>query len=69
MELKIYPRLNKKSKNAIKRKLCSWGRNYQYNPRPHLVRRLSQELGLTEEQVREQIQKERKFLLQYRGYY
>lgn len=69
MNLKIYPRLCKESKNAIKRKLWRWGNPYEYVPRANLVKRLSQELGMTEEQIKEQIKEEREFLLQYPGYY
>ena len=68
MDLPIYNRLNTRSQRAIRRVRKKWGHPYQYNPRPVLIQRLSQELNLTETQVREQIIKEREFLTRYRQY-
>ena len=69
MELVVYPLLNKGSQRAIKRTHKSYGRPYRYAPQLRLVRRLSKELGKTEEQIRKQIEKERKFLLEYKRYF
>jgi len=69
MELKVYPRLGWKSRLAMRRTRWRWGKDYQYVPRPHLIRRLSQELGMNEDAVRKQIKQEREFLLKYPQYY
>ena len=69
MNLVIYPLLNTCSKRAIKRRKKKWGHWYQYEPRAILVQRLCAELGWSEEQVREQIRKEREFLLENKQYY
>ena len=68
MDLPIYNRLNIRSKRAMKRVRKKWGHSYQYNPRPVLIQRLCRELNWTEEEVREQIAKEREFLTHYRQY-
>jgi hypothetical protein len=69
MELKVYPRLNRKSRLAMRRRKWRFKSEYEYHPRPHLIRRLMGELGQTEEWVRNQIAQERKFLLQYPQYF
>ena len=68
MDLPIYNRLNTRSKRAMRRVRKRWGHPYQYNPRNVLIQRLSSELGLTEQEIREQIAKEREFLTRYRQY-
>ena len=55
--------LNKRSKVAIKRKRKRWGHPYLYTPRRDLLRRLSQQTGMTEEEVLYQLLEERQFLL------
>ncbi len=45
-----------------------WGHPYQYNPRNVLIQRLCSELGWAEQEVREQIAKEREYLTRYRQY-
>ncbi len=69
MDLKIYPRLGRKSKLCMVRRRWRFKDEYEYHPRSHLVRRLTQEMGHTEEWVRNQIAKEREFLLQYPQYF
>jgi len=69
MDLIIYPRLNTRSKRAIKREKKKWGHYYHYEPRVTLIQRLCSELGWSEEQVREQIRKERRFLIQNKQYF
>lgn len=69
MNLICYPLLQKNSKLAIRRKKWRWGRNYFYNPRIDLLERLAYQLGWTEEQVREQLMREREFLLKYPQYF
>jgi hypothetical protein len=69
VELIIYPVLGQGSKRAIKRVKKRFGRFYFYTPQDRLVKRLSQELGMSEDKVREQIERERVYLIQYRKYY
>lgn len=69
MELICYPLLSRESKLAISRKKKSWGHNYHYNPQNRLVMRLAKQLNKTPEQIREQLQKEREFILKYGRYY
>lgn len=69
MELVVYPLLSKDSQRAIKRIKKSWGRAYYYTPQSRLVQRLAKELGKSSEEIKEQIAKERAFLLQYKRYY
>jgi hypothetical protein len=58
-----YARMGTRSRRAMVRTQKAFGRPYEYRPRITLVRRLSQELGLTLEQTLDQIQKEREFLI------
>ena len=59
----VYPRLSTISKKAIKKRTTRYGRPFQYIPRTNLVDRLARELGMTEQQVLDQIRIERKELL------
>lgn len=68
MELIIYGRLSPCSKRAIRRVRKKWGHSYQYTPRQILINRLCAELNWSEEQVRNQIIKEREFITKYRQY-
>lgn len=65
----LYPRLNLRSKRAIIKTKKRWGHPYRYNPRQILLSRLSQETGMSEEQVREQLIKEREWLLTHKQYF
>lgn len=69
MDLIIYPRLGKKSQKAMRRKRKAFGNPYFYEPRRNLVYRLSKELNMTMDAVRERIAKERAFLLKYPQYF
>ena len=69
MKLVIYPLLHRKSQLAMKRVKTYGGKRYSYSPRAQLLRRLSKELGMSLEAVREQIERERAFLIQYPGYF
>jgi uncharacterized Fe-S cluster-containing protein len=53
----------RESQNAIKRRKWRYGSVYVYRPYSNLVKRLAKELGLTEGEVRKQIQKERAWLM------
>lgn len=69
MELKFYPSLNRRSKRALLRKRKRFGHPYHYNPRKRLLERLSHQSGLSIEEVKEQLRKERAFILKYPNYY
>jgi len=69
MNLKVYPLLSTRSKRAMLRVRKKWGHPYYYIPRHQLLVRLSSELGMTQQQVIEQVQEERKFLLKYHQYF
>lgn len=69
MRLVIYPFLNLRSKRAMTRIQRKYGHYYSYQPRDILVSRLSQELSMTKEQIREQIRKERNFIIDNQQYY
>jgi hypothetical protein len=67
MELKIYPLLSTESQKALVRTKqtyrSQWGHPYNYEPNGRLLKRLSTQLQMTKEQVREQLLNERKYLL------
>jgi transposase len=46
-----------------------WGHDKYYYPRKQLIERLKEELGWSEARIRNQIEKERKFLIKYSLYY
>jgi hypothetical protein len=69
MQLICYPLMSTCSKRAITRIKKKWGHPVTYTPRATLVERLSRELGMTYDQVIDQLFKERDFLLKYRRYY
>jgi len=63
MNLTLYPRLSTRSKKALTRKNSYWGKPYTYKPRGTLLLRLSRETGLTIDQVRSQLDREREYLI------
>lgn len=69
VDLVVWPILNARSKRAILRQKKRWGHPYEYKPRRDLLARLSEELKMTEEQVKDQIDKEREWLLEHRRYF
>jgi cytochrome c-type biogenesis protein CcmH/NrfG len=69
MELVVYPLLKKESQRAMRRTKRRYGHPYYYTPQARLVRRLANQLGKTEDEIKEQIALERKFLLQYKQYF
>jgi len=64
MNLTLYSKLSTRSKKALTRKNKQWGKPYYYRPRGHLLERLARETGMTIDQVRSQLEKEREYLLQ-----
>ncbi len=63
MNLTLYPRLSTRSKKALTQKNRYWGKPYVYKPRGTLLLRLSRETGLTVDQVRSQLEREREYLI------
>lgn len=63
MDLLVYPLLSTRSRRAITKRKKRYGRDYEYRPRITLVNRLVEELGLSHEQVLDQISAERRYLL------
>lgn len=63
MMLIAYARMSTRSRRAMTREKTRYGRQYVYFPRITLVRRLSRELGMSEEAVLDQIIREREYLL------
>lgn len=63
MNLTLYPRLSTRSKKAVTRKNGRWGKPYFYRPRGRLLERLARETGMTINQVRSQLEKEREYLI------
>ena len=55
MELKLYPKLSTNSKRALRRQKKEWGHPYHYEPRLKLLKRLSQETGMSLTEVRNQL--------------
>lgn len=62
MKLVIFPLLNKRSKTAIERVRKKFGHPYYYKPKQILINRLMQELSMSEDEVLEQLRKEREYL-------
>jgi hypothetical protein len=69
MKLVIYPLLNVRSQRAMRRTKKRWGHPYTYQPRRRLITRLSVQLGWSEQQVIETIEKERAFILKHLSYF
>jgi hypothetical protein len=63
MILICYPKLSTRSRRAICKDKARWGKPYHYSPRGTLLQRLSRELGMSIQEVYQQLQKERAFLL------
>lgn len=63
MAILLYPRLSTCSKRALMKTRKQWGHPYHYSPRSNLLQRLSDETGMTIEQVYHQLQAERIELL------
>jgi hypothetical protein len=63
MTILLYPRLSTCSKRALMKTKKRWGYSYSYNPKGNLLQRLSNETGMTIEQVYHQLQAERVELL------
>ena len=66
MVLIAYARMSTRSRRAMKRLKGRYGCPYEYRPRITLLQRLSAELNMSIEEVLDQIQKERHYLLSTR---
>ncbi|MEM7063810.1 MAG: hypothetical protein AAF572_11680 [Cyanobacteria bacterium P01_B01_bin.77] len=58
-----YARLSTRSRRAMVRTTTKYGQPYHYRPRITLIQRLQKELGMSYEQVLDQIEKERRYLI------
>lgn len=63
MELIIFPRLNAESQVCMRRTKQKYGKPYYYEPNGKLLKRLARETGKSMTEVRNQIMKERNFLI------
>ena len=63
MNLILYPKLGTDSKKALTRKNGRWGKPYNYKPRGNLLERLAHQTGMTLDEVRSQLEKEREYLI------
>jgi len=63
MQLELYFRLGTFSKRAMLKTKARFGRDYVYRPRGDLLKRLSSETGRSIEDVYQQLQREREYLL------
>ena len=67
MELLCFPLMSKASRTLMEKRYRFGGgkynREYRYRPQYRLIQRLSRALNISESQVREQIYKERLYLL------
>lgn len=69
MDLIIWPRVKRHTRLCMQRVKWRWGNKYIYTPRRDLVTRLSNELGLTPDQVRDRIKQESDYVKKYEQYY
>jgi hypothetical protein len=60
----IYCKATRKTRLCMRRKRTRYGNPYRYKPRADFLRRLAQETGNSIEQIKEQIQEERRYLLE-----
>jgi hypothetical protein len=67
-ELDLYYRLQTKSRRAIHKTKKRWGKRYQYSPRIDLLKRLSEETGMSVINVRNQLLRERAEILRLNGH-
>lgn len=55
--------LGTRSRRALLRRKGKWGHRYQYTPKPALIKNLAEKLNLFEEDIRQQLYREREYLL------
>ena len=66
-EIFLWQKLGTRSRRAMLKTKKKYGRPYSYNPRGILLKRLSDETGLTIEGVYNQLLQEREIMLKLRG--
>ena len=62
MDLLLYPLLSERSQKALRRLRKGYAKNYVYTPRKVLLDRLKAETGLDDQQIYQQLLKEREYL-------
>lgn len=67
MDFVLYSRLSTRSRRSFRKRTTKKGDYRYYIPHPDLMERLMMELGMTRDQVLEQIEKERAFLFRILG--
>ena len=65
----IYYSLSRRSQLCLKRVKWKQGRSYNYNPRSHLLTRLSVQFGFSREEARTRLLKIRDFVTAHPQYY
>lgn len=66
---KLLNLLCRRSKLCLARVKTRRGKNYDYRPRSQLLRRLSEELGCSRQQARDELLKLRRFILENPQYF
>lgn len=61
--------LARKTRLAMLRKKGRFGRDYDWNPRPNLVRRVSRELGINEEEAYDRLIAAKQYVRAHPQYY
>jgi hypothetical protein len=64
MNLILYPLLNSKSQRLMTKTRSHYGKEYRYEPNGVLLHRLASATGMSLSKVREQLIKEREYLIQ-----
>lgn len=68
MDTPLYDRACNNTQRAMRKHKKRWGNQYNYQPRRQIIQRWMKELNWTEKEVKEQLKKERAYLLkEYRG--
>jgi hypothetical protein len=67
MKLLVFPKLSGCSRKSMLKTTSKWGHHHDYMPQMRLLERLADELNMTVEQVLEQIEHEREYLIQEQG--
>lgn len=63
MDTPLYNRAHNCTKRAMRRFKNRWGHINYYSPRKIMIERWMSELNLTEDEIREQLSKERRYLV------
>lgn len=67
MNLKLYHQLSTRSRRAIKRTKRKTGYPYTYNPKGNLLERLARDNGMSIDEARHQLMREREELIREGG--